>query len=153
MHLRRALLLFAIVLGLSALAASLTPAPDRVRRGTTPTQTTPGGDARTAEGAPPAGQAATRPVADGPAELRFVTGEPEPRRRRLGVREHAVVTVASDEPGQVAIEDLGLLGFADPAAPAQFDILPTHPGRYEVVFRPIEGEPERVGVIVVGSEG
>ncbi|MEX2196446.1 MAG: hypothetical protein WD844_14270 [Thermoleophilaceae bacterium] len=142
MHLRRVLLLFAIVLGFSAVAASLAPPSDDDSGETTTAEEAPAP-------APPAGD--PPPAAGTPEELRFVTGSEEPERHTIEAGERAVVTVAVEDAGQVAIQGLGLIQAAEPGTPARFDVLPSRPGRYEVTFRPVEGEPERIGIIEVDA--
>jgi hypothetical protein len=63
--------------------------------------------------------------------VRLVAGKPVEIEARPGSR--LVLTVKSQEGSAVEIEGLGLTGFADPYAPAIFDlILPSEPGRYAV---------------------
>jgi hypothetical protein len=129
-HLRRAILLFALVLGLAALAAAISPS-----RNTGPP--TPGW-------APPAGRqsgdAATR-------QLVFAVGGKRIRRAREGA--HVVVSVASEAGGVATIPRLGLTASASPTAPAQFDLLAPPPGRYDVMIAASGGsEPQRVGTLV-----
>jgi hypothetical protein len=138
-HLRRALLLFAIVLGFAAIAASLAPPP-----------TDEDADEPSTSVEPPRPEPADRsPVAGAPEELRFVTGEERPERRTVEAGRRAVVTVAVQASGQVAIEGLGLLQAAEPGTPARFDVLLSRAGRYEITFQPVEGQPERIGIIEV----
>lgn len=131
MQLRRALLLFAVVLGLAALAASVAPPPDKERD-------------RTATEAVPS----PRPQAQ-PAEIRFESGVERPPRRRLAAGSPATVRVNVDVPGQVEIPGLGLIQSAEPGTPALFDVLVPEAGRYEVVYTPLDGRPRRIGVIDV----
>ena len=132
-RLRRALLLFAIVLGLAALVAGLSGPADRSDRA-------PGG------GGPPA---ATEPaLSSGPAEVRFDAAEP--RRRAVLAGQAAEVYVEVDRPGQVEIPDLGLSAVAEPTTPARFDVLQHQPGSYPMRFVPAGEEPsERAGTLVV----
>jgi hypothetical protein len=139
-HLRRALILFALVLGLTALAASIAPAP-RVREDTAVTPPAP----------PP-------PPATAPAEVRTLAfNAPPPRRgpstRKVLPGDHVVVQVASARAGDVRIPRLGRTGTVTPSAPARFDLLAPPPGRYDVIFEPplALGAPVRVGTLV--SEG
>lgn len=145
MRARRALLLFAIVLGIAAAAASLTPPPERP--GTPPAERDskqPGGRDR-----------ATVPRAEGRApgagtvRLRF---GPRGRRpeRRVAAGAHVVLTVAVTEPGQVVLAGLGLSAPAEPDTPAAFDLLASEPGRFDAVLAPVEGRRRRVGTLVVG---
>lgn len=139
MHLRRALLLFAIVLGFAAIAASLAPPP---------TDEDADDPSASVEAPAPDDRA---PAVRAPDELRFVTGEEEPERRTVEAGRRAVVTVAVQDSGQVAIEGLGLLQSAEPGTPARFDVLITRAGRYEITFQPVDGQPERIGIIEVDA--
>ena len=129
MHLRRALLLFAIVLGLAAVAASVSR---------------PGGDSSDSERAapPPPTQGAPTvspgPAGESPVTLRF-NAERE-QVRRLEVGRAATLQVSVDEPGQVEIPLLGLAAPAEPVTPARFDIFASDSGRYPIAFTPAEGE-------------
>jgi hypothetical protein len=141
-HLRRALLLFAIVLGLAAIAASVS----RERDGS--------GERAEQPAAPPStGPEETPTVGPGPAsdtgvELTF--GAERPQRRRLEAGQPATVHVQVDEPGLVEIPELGLNGPADPLTPARFELLVPDPGRYEIDFTPAAGdEASDAGTLVV----
>jgi len=135
MHVRRALLLFAIVLLLAALAATIS-APPREREPAAPPS-------------PPAREDPPRRADGGREQLSFSSAG-EPRTRRLPAGASARVTVAVEEPGQVAIPRLGLTTTALPGTPAIFPLLVSRPGSYEVRLRPASGAPERrVGTIAV----
>ncbi len=123
MHLRRALLLFVVVLGLAALAASLSrPRSERSnRRAQPPAPVTP-----TVEPGP----AATEPT-----RLSFTAGG-RPQTRRLQAGRAATVTVRVREPGQVELQGLGLTTAAEAVTPARFEVLVRRPGRYPVRFMP-----------------
>ncbi len=137
MHLRRALLLFAIVLGLAALASTISR-PES-----------------TDDEAPPATTEATAPptVAPGagagePAEVSFDAAEP--RVRKLEAGRAATLRVAVDAPGSVEIPQLGLSAAAEPLTPAHFDVLLSQPGRYQLRFVPAAGDEGRpAGTLVV----
>jgi hypothetical protein len=138
-HLRRALLLFAIVLGMAALAASLSrPAEER-------SEPEPRRDPGPATASP-------TPAATPRAPLSFDAAMDESQRIRAG--RAATLEVAVTEPGSVEIPDLGLSAPAHPLTPARFEILPTRPGDYEIVFRPAAGDVgEPAGKLVVTSAG
>lgn len=150
-HLRRALLLFAIVLGMAALVASLSrPIDDRRGQSTTPTETEP----ETAAPGPPT--AAPGPGGGGTAELpktvSFDAAAEESKRLQAG--EAATVEVAVSEAGSVEIPDMGLTATADRFTPARFDVLVSRPGRYPLLFTPAGGESaEPAGSLVVTSRG
>ena len=137
---RRALLLFALVLGVSAIVATvLQPEPrNNVTRG------------RPAEGR----GTSTRPEPSGrpappPRRLSLVVGE---KVTRLSVESRTALSlvVSVPRPGQVELTGLGLVASAEPLTPAQFEVSPLRPGRYAVVFTPAGAEePRRVGALVV----
>jgi hypothetical protein len=141
-HLRRALLLFAIVLGMAALVASLSR-PVEERRSDS-AQSEP------REQGPPT--ASPAPAPDLPTSLSFEAAENE--TMRLSAGDAAIVEVAVDEAGSVEIPGLGLSAPADPVTPARFDVLASRPGRYELLFTPAGGNPsEPAGRLVVTSAG
>jgi hypothetical protein len=136
MHLRRALLLFAVVLGVAALLASLT-----------------GGARRSDEPSEPATTSLLpelnpAPATRGPERLRFSEGGKR-ERRKLDPGRAAVVTVEVEQPGQVELVGLGLTAPAEPLTPARFDVLTRRAGRYEVRFMPVSGESALIGVLSV----
>ena len=141
MHLRRALLLFAIVLGLAAIATSLSRPGDR------------DGEDDGAPATATAPSATPAPGTSGPrAELTFAAGDGGAQRIRTG--QAATVLVEVDEPGQAAIEDLGVSAAAEPLTPARFELLASRPGRYPIVFTPASGgEPLEAGTLVVREDG
>ena len=138
MHLRRALLLFAIVLGLAALAASVSR-PLEERSGAPTTRPEP---------APP-----TAPETQETARVGFSTGPPT-ERRRLEPGRAAVVTVEADEAGEVSLEGLGMNATAGPLTPARFDVLASEPITATVRFTPAGAdEPQLVGTLEVSERG
>jgi hypothetical protein len=75
-------------------------------------------------------------------------------RRRLAEGRAATLEVAVDEPGSVEVPDLGLTANADQHTPARFDVFPTHPGAYAILFRPASGdEIQPAGTLVVTARG
>lgn len=147
MHLRRALLLFAIVLGLAAIAASVSRGPEDSSE-------------RTERPPPPAAQGEQTPsvspgraAASGPAiELDFDAAREQTRRLESG--RPATVLVEVDEPGLVEIPDLGLSGPADPLTPARFEVLVSDPDRFEIAFTPAAGdETDVAGTLVIEAAG
>ena len=141
-HIRRAMLLFAIVLGVAALVASLSPPLEERRSDTTPSESPPT--------APPT--ATATPAPEPSHALEFDATENESLRVRAG--QAATVLVAVEEPGSVDIPDLGLTEPANPHTPARFDILAPSPGSYDLLFTAAGGsDSEAAGKLVVTSEG
>ena len=131
---RRALLLFAIVLGLAALAATLSQPSDE------------------SDETPLPATAAEPAVAGPPADVRFDVAKP--RKRTILAGQAAEVYVEADRPGQAAILELGVSAAAEPLTPARFDLLVTRPGRYEVSFVPADETPALgAGTLVVKEAG
>jgi hypothetical protein len=138
-HLRRALLLFAIVLGMAALAASLS------RPANEPAEREPRPDPGPATAAP-------TPSSAPPAAISFDATADESRRILAG--QAATLEVTVDEPGSVEIPELGLSTTADRLTVARFEVLPAKPGEYEIVFTPSEDRTARpAGKLVVRSAG
>lgn len=144
MHLRRAVLLFAIVLGLAAIAASVSrPRDDPAERAAEPDGSAP---AELPEEPPTVAPGASD---DGPA-VRVTFDAAKGRTLELGPDRAATVLVAVDEAGQVEIPDLGLSEPATPLTPARFELFAPDPGRYEISFIPADGnEPRRAGTLAV----
>ena len=146
MHLRRALLLFAIVLGLAAIAASVSrPREESGERATPPPAFPPATereDPPTASPAPATGTELT--------ELSFDAARDETLRLPPGP---ATVTVEVEEPGQVEIADLGVSAPGEPLTPAIFELFVSDSGRHEITFTPAEGDESRsAGTLVVEPE-
>jgi hypothetical protein len=142
-HLRRALLLFAIVLGLAAVAASVSR-PRNESDPLRPPATT------TTEAQPRAPTVAPEPAgAPTPVQLTFLAGHP--RARGIQAGEAATVLVEVDEAGQVGIGGLGMSAVAEPLTPARFDVLTNTTGRHPITFVPAGAEDleKRVGTLVV----
>ena len=133
--LRRALLLFAIVLGLAALVASVTrPSQDA--------------EAERAERPSMPAAAAPRPEAR-PLTVSFSAGGVS-TTRRVPVAGPATVLVEARVPGQAELLGLGLTAPVAPATPARFEVLADQPGRYPVIFTPAAGGVRtRPGTLVV----
>ena len=138
MELRRALLLFAIVLGLAAIATSVSRPPDRRDKAQEPAETAP--------------VASAGPGAATPLELTFkpLRAATKPPTERLDAGTPATVIVEVDEPGLVEIDGLGLTGAAEPLTPARLDVLTGDEERHPVRFRPAAtGEPRTIGTLEV----
>jgi hypothetical protein len=134
-QIRRVLLLFALVLGLSAVVASLAPPPEDSgdeERGT----------GTTVAAAPPSNGPAMRRM-----PVRIVARGPEAPHVTRRVREGSsfALEVPVREPGEVVLDGLGLRQDADTHTPAQFYVLASPPGRYAVAFVPVLGDRRVIG--------
>jgi hypothetical protein len=142
-HLRRALLLFAIVLGLAALAASVSRPPeesaDRAERPSPPPAST--------EESPTISPGSESPPG---TTVDVVFDAAREQRRRVDAGQPAAVLVEVEEPGMAEIPDLGVSSPADPLTPARFEVLVPEPGRFEITFLPAGADtPEGAGTLVV----
>jgi hypothetical protein len=141
-HLRRALLLFAIVLGLAAIAASVSRTPEESGEG----ETQPAVQSDT-EDLPSVSPGNATP-AGGVQELVFDAARDQTRRVDAG--QPATVLVEVDEPGLVEIVNLGLSAPAEPLTPARFEVLASDPERLAITFTPADGDtPGDAGTLVV----
>ena len=132
MHLRRALLLFAIVLGLAAIAASVSRSPT-------------GGRSQ----APPERLEPPAAAPERSSELRL-EGPRGRRRAVLRAGRARTLSVAVIEPGQVELPELGLSSPAEPLTPARFELLVDEPGSYGVEFTPASSTESRgLGALIV----
>jgi hypothetical protein len=137
-HLRRALLLFAIVLGLAAVAASVSRPRDE--SDPPPVQTTP--EPTVAPGT------ADESSSGGEVELYFDAADP--RAHGMDAGKAATVFVAVPGAGQVGIADLGMSSTAEPLTPARFEVLTSQTGRFPITFVAAGGEePADAGTLVV----
>jgi hypothetical protein len=134
-HLRRAILLFALVLGLTALAAAVSPS----RQGTI------GSGSGVGPAAPvPASEAMPRQIV---LDTRRARGRSQVLHARPN--EHVVVSVLASSGGLATIPRLGRIATVSPAAPGRFDLLLPAAGRYDVMFEASDSnEPRRVGTLV-----
>jgi len=130
MHLRRVLLLFAVVLAGTAIVSALAPR----RR-----------DAAIQPPAPP-------PQPPAAATTRAVRLDYPPRAPastvRLTAGEHLELEVRAGVPGEASA--FGMVESAEALTPASFDVLVPGAGRYPVTFRPIAGAPARLATFEVG---
>jgi len=134
-HVRRAILLFAVILALAAGVASVSE-PARVPRRAVP----PDEQVR----------ASPRPVEAEDRTLHFDVSRPT--RRKLETRTSGHVLVESDQPGQVELVGLGREGYAEPGAPARFELFEEEPVEAEVRFTPADESGTRpAGKIIVAK--
>jgi hypothetical protein len=129
-QIRRVLLLFALVLGLSAVVASIAPPPDTE-------ESEPAEPAVTADATPPL----LKPVLG----LRVRPGGGRRITRRVKAGSSFSLTVGVPKPGDVVLEGLGVRQTADPITPAHFELLASPEGIHRVAFVPIDGRRRVVG--------
>jgi hypothetical protein len=134
-HLRRALLLFAIVLGLAAIVAAFSRT-DRSDRSSEPS--------------PSEAPRVTPPPTPGQRlDVRFTEGSRKVERK-IPVRTAVVILVRVKHSGLAAIGGLDMSSAAEPDTPARFDVFQTKPGRLPVSFTPAgSARSQRLGTLVV----
>jgi hypothetical protein len=143
-HIRRALLLFAIVLGLAAIAASVSRSPEE--SGESDSQ--PAAPSEAEQLPSPSVTSGDAAPVSGVRELVFEADRDQ--TRRLDAGQPATVLVEVDEPGLVEIADLGLSAPAAPLTPARFEIPASDPDRLEITFTAVEDDlPTAAGTLVV----
>jgi hypothetical protein len=146
---RRLLIVMLVLLGISSVIAVMIPSPENRSNpeetaATGATGATGAGEPEISKGTPdsqsgPKRESVSMDVGD-PVEVNAAAGS------------HMILTVRSREGSDVEIKGLGLADFADPYAPAVFDlILPPDPGRF-AVKAPGES-PSAVIVTGSGSRG
>ena len=148
-HVRRALVLFAVVVGLAAVAASVSrQSTDSDKPDDQPTA--PAEAPKT-----PMAEALPKSAAPSESKVEVVFKANRDQTRRLDAGQPATVLVESEEPGLVEIPDLGLTAAAEPLTPAQFDVLVDQGGRYGIDFTPASGDTaSKAGTLVVrAAEG
>ena len=137
-HLRRALLLFAIVLGVSALIAALFPVERRDRRGADSSSQKPA--------APLPPPPPTRAKA-----IRFEAGA-KPHTETVEPGTRLLLKVAVPKAGEVTLQGKGALGevaAAEAGTPAVFDLFLEQPQSFDVTYTQSGAEATRVGTITV----
>ena len=120
---RRLLLLFAVLLGLTALVTSLAPRPTVTRPGVV--QATPSPTATPAPG---------RPAATSRRIVKSISADPGSQRAKIHARVGDVLelTVRGDVLDGVEIEDAGKLEPIEPGSPARFEVLLDRQGELRV---------------------
>jgi hypothetical protein len=116
---RRLLIVMLLLLGISTLAAALVPPPDRE---STQTENSTSRPTQTRE--PPQGERVAGEVSA--AVSRRLD------RIRVSTGDQLALVVKTPRPAEIAVPAFGLIEFAEPGAPARFDILVERPGRFEV---------------------
>jgi hypothetical protein len=139
---RRLVILVAVLMGLTALAASVAPPPDTNRRN---------GDAA---GTPSPTPTATPPdtATTGTVAARVAFGPPGSPLTRVHARagETVVLDVSGDAIDAVVVGDLPGIEPIDPDSPAHLEVVPAEPGRYSI--RLVDADRE-IGVLDVAASG
>jgi len=139
-HIRRALLLFAIVLALAALVTSVSQPTKNTRKDPPPPPSQ-------AEGTP---EASGRPAPRSGKVVRVLERPGKPRPVRLAAGQAATLEVTVRRPGIVEVPGLGLSASADPGTPAALSVLVRRPRRLDVLFMPAGSNERRpIGTVVV----
>jgi hypothetical protein len=119
---RRILVLVAVLMGLTALAASLAPPPQSVRRAQRPPASTP-------EAAP----ALAAPTGSPGTVTATLSADPGPVRTIRAARGDTVqLDVSGDVVDTVVIPALGVAEPLSPGSPAQLELYADAPGRYAI---------------------
>jgi hypothetical protein len=134
---RRILVLVVVLMGLTALAASLTPPPQSLRRGGQPPST-----AATPEAAQPAPTPAARSVT---ARL---SADGRPRRIHARTGDTVTLDISAGAPDTVVIDDLAVSEPVDPDSPAHVELYADTAGRFPIVLL---GSGRRIGALQVTS--
>jgi hypothetical protein len=121
---RRLLIVMLILLGLSTLAAALVP-QGALRNGTTTGTTT--------QSIPTTPSVPITDVLPPVAEI-TVGGEKFPVVAPVDVGDQLTLLVRSRRPKQISIPEFGLIGFATEDTPARFELLPSTPGTFGILF-------------------
>jgi hypothetical protein len=146
-ELRRALLLFAIVLGLAAIASSIAQPPERDNGESARPEQADSSSGGTADTTPSVSPQPDRPAAS-LTTIRFPAAA-KPPTRKLEQDRPAMLLVEVAGAGQVDIPRLGLTQAAEPLTPARFDVLISDPGTYPIVVDPAgAGAPPRRGAVL-----
>jgi hypothetical protein len=130
------LVLVAVLMGLTALVATLAP-PERVRRGPQD-QATPAPQATTAPQAPATG------AADVTATL-STDQDRRPRTVRAELGDQIAIQVDSDVADSVSLGDLDVQP-TEPGLPARFELLADTPGSYPLV---VVSNDHRIGTLQI----
>jgi hypothetical protein len=138
---RRLLIVMLILLGLSTLAAALVP-QRALRNGTT-------SDTTTTQSSP----TTPSPITDvlPPVAEITVGGKKFPVVAPVHVGDQLTLLVRSRRPRQISIPEFGLIGFATRDTPARFELLPTTPGTFGILFAARHVIGEGVGAAASGK--
>jgi hypothetical protein len=132
MHLRRAVLLFGLVVGLAAIVAAVAPKP----KSDTLLQ---------APATPPAPQPVSAPT----ARVSISLAAERRVRRHVPPGAHLILTVEVADPGDVSF--LGSVQAAEPGTPAVFDLVMPRSGSFAVELSPSGGGSPRGATVSVSG--
>ncbi len=124
------ILLMALIAVSMAITVIAQPLRNSLRSQTTATSTSPPRE----EKGPTDRERAARAVRNKPMNATF--GPEANGRVSIEAGDQLTLVVEVGQPSEVSIRGLGLTAFADPYAPARFDILPRDPGRFPVYTYP-----------------
>lgn len=143
-HIRRALLLFAIVLGLAAIAATVSRSPEESGE----SESQPAVPSEAGNGSSPSVSPGSATPVAGVRQLVFEADRDQ--TRQLDTGQPGTVLVEVGEAGLVEIADLGLSAPAQPLTPARFEVLASNAGRLDITFTAVEDDsPGPAGTLVV----
>jgi hypothetical protein len=131
---RRFLLLVAVLMGLTALAASVAPRDPAVREG----------EKRTPQAAAPAAPTPA-PVTDSRTVVQTVSAD-DAQPKRIEVTVGDIIELEVDAPTVGSVELMGRIEALAPESPARFNLLADQPGDYPITL--LEEERE-IGVLTV----
>jgi hypothetical protein len=140
---RRLLIVMLILLGLSTLAAALVP--QRALRNGTTTGTT------TTQSSPTTPSPPITDVLPPVAEI-TVGGKKFPVVAPVHVGDQLTLLVRSRRPREISIPEFGLIGFATRDTPARFELLPTTPGTFGILFAASGKVVGRIEVLPQGGK-
>ena len=120
---RRILILVAVLMGLTALAASLSPPPQRLPR-----------EQRAADPSPAPATAAPQPAPSAGTVMARIAADGRPRSVSAHVGETIALEVSATAPDTVVIDDLAVSEPVDAASPAHVEIYAVAPGTYPIVL-------------------
>jgi hypothetical protein len=122
---RRLLIVMLVLLGLSTLAAALVP-QHALRNGTTTGTTTTQSIPTTP----------SVPIIDALPPVAEITvgGKKFPVVAPIHVGDQLTLLVRSRRPKEISIPEFGLIGFATQDTPARFELLPSSPGTFGILF-------------------
>lgn len=139
---RRLVILVAVLMGLTALAASVAPPPEPTRRersaSPTPTPTPP----------PAQPDSAVSGVVSARIEVAPEGGSLARVRARAG--DTVVLDVSGDAVDAVVVGDLPVIEPIDPSSPAHLEIVAPAPGRYAIKLQDAD---RQIGVLDVTARG